>query len=155
MGCKPMSKQKDEKGFYLKLRDIIKSKLQGYSGSGKEAELTKYLLFLPDMFYLITKLARDKEVSKTDKAIFAAGALYLISPIDIIPDILFPIGFLDDLVVVALILNRAMKSLKNEELIRKYWVGDIDLFIVVREIIGMADSVLGESVMQKIRNRFK
>ena len=50
---------------------------------------------------LILRLIRDKRVSPWLKIIPAAGLLYLISPLDLIPDIALPIvGELDDAAVL-------------------------------------------------------
>jgi len=50
---------------------------------------------------LIIKLMGDKRVNPWLKILPVAGILYLISPIDLIPDIVFPIiGELDDLAIL-------------------------------------------------------
>lgn len=50
---------------------------------------------------LILRLVRDRRVSFWLKIIPVAGLLYLVSPIDIIPDIVFPfVGELDDAAVL-------------------------------------------------------
>ena len=60
----------------------------------------------------------DKTVPWYKKAIIVAGIVYLFLPIDIIPPIIFPFGFLDDIVVWALILWYLSSELD------KYWIGE-------------------------------
>jgi uncharacterized membrane protein YkvA (DUF1232 family) len=45
-------------------------------------------------------------------AAVAAAAFYVVSPIDLIPDFLFPIGFTDDLLVVALTWGLVKRELR-------------------------------------------
>jgi uncharacterized membrane protein YkvA (DUF1232 family) len=50
---------------------------------------------------LIWRLVRDKRVNPFLKIVPVVGLIYLISPIDLIPDIALPvIGYLDDAVVI-------------------------------------------------------
>ncbi|MBK5263264.1 MAG: DUF1232 domain-containing protein [Peptostreptococcaceae bacterium] len=59
----------------------------------------------------------DKTVSKRKKALIIAGIIYLILPVDIIPPVLFPIGWIDDLVLWIWILWYLREELD------KYWLG--------------------------------
>jgi uncharacterized membrane protein YkvA (DUF1232 family) len=60
----------------------------------------------------------DKTVKWTKKALIIAGIVYLFLPIDLIPPVVFPFGFLDDLLVWALILWYLSSELD------KYWIGE-------------------------------
>ncbi|MBQ7703536.1 MAG: DUF1232 domain-containing protein [Firmicutes bacterium] len=46
----------------------------------------------------------DSKVPWTKKALLIFGIIYLVLPVDLIPPVLFPIGFLDDLVLWAYII---------------------------------------------------
>ena len=52
----------------------------------------------------ITSLLRDKTVPLRKKALVIFGIVYLITPIDIIPAVLFPFALLDDLILWIYIL---------------------------------------------------
>jgi uncharacterized membrane protein YkvA (DUF1232 family) len=60
----------------------------------------------------------DKTVKWTKKAIIIAGIVYLFLPFDIIPPVIFPFGFLDDILVWGLILWYLSSELD------KYWIGE-------------------------------
>ena len=60
----------------------------------------------------------DKTVPWYKKAIIVAGIVYLFLPIDIIPPIIFPFGFIDDIIVWLLILWYLSSELD------KYWLGE-------------------------------
>jgi len=59
----------------------------------------------------------DKTVLKRKKALVIAGIIYLFLPLDIVPPVLFPIGFLDDAVLWLWILWHLREELD------KYWLG--------------------------------
>lgn len=59
----------------------------------------------------------DKSVPKRKKALIIFGIIYLILPVDLIPPILFPIAWIDDLILWIFILY----YLSNE--LDKYWTG--------------------------------
>lgn len=60
----------------------------------------------------------DRTVPKWKKALVIFGIVYLFLPIDLIPPILFPIGFLDDLVLWICILYMLRETLDT------YWMGE-------------------------------
>ena len=63
----------------------------------------------------ITSLLRDKTVPLRKKALVVFGLVYLFLPVDLIPPILFPFGFIDDLILWVFILWH----LKDE--LDQYW----------------------------------
>src|SRR5690554_2515821 len=64
------------------------------------------LLFVPDIINLIIRLISDNNVSTRNKSILIFGILYLFFPIDFVLDpIIPPIGFIDDIIVLILILG--------------------------------------------------
>lgn len=63
-------------------------------------------------------MMKDKSVPLRKKLLIVLGILYLISPVDLIPPVLFPIAWMDDLVLWIWILLH----LKDE--LDKYWIGE-------------------------------
>jgi uncharacterized membrane protein YkvA (DUF1232 family) len=54
----------------------------------------------------VWRLYRDPAVPGWAKAgVIALAVLYLVSFIDLVPDVFFPIGFIDDAIIVPLILS--------------------------------------------------
>ncbi len=66
----------------------------------------------------IISLLRDKTVPLRKKALVIFGLIYLVLPVDLIPPILFPFGFIDDLILWIFILWH----LKDE--LDSYWLGE-------------------------------
>ncbi|ARU60003.1 hypothetical protein CBW65_02180 [Tumebacillus avium] len=50
----------------------------------------------PNFFQNVSGMFRDKYTPLRDKLLIIGGAVYLISPIDLIPDFLFIVGYTDD-----------------------------------------------------------
>ena len=78
---------------------------------------------LPTCVSTARKLRRDPRVPKRAKFAVAFAALWVISPIDLIPEFLPVIGPLDDIVVVALALRYAARRVPREVL-EEAWTGE-------------------------------
>lgn len=63
----------------------------------------RFLRHLPHFVRLYWRLLWDRRVSLWPKALLLLSALYVLSPVDIIPDVLPFIGEVDDLVVVIVV----------------------------------------------------
>ena len=79
--------------------------------------------FLPACVTLLRRLRRDPRVPTRVKVVLALAALWVVSPIDLIPEFLPVIGPLDDVVVVALALRYAGRHTPREALFEA-WPGD-------------------------------
>ena len=62
------------------------------------------LLRLPIVARLVTRLMLDRRVPLRVKLILPAAIVYLISPIDVVPDILPVLGRIDDILVLLIAL---------------------------------------------------
>jgi uncharacterized membrane protein YkvA (DUF1232 family) len=60
---------------------------------------------LPDIVRTISGLAVDPVLPKAAKIALAAAVLYLVSPIDLIPDFIPVLGYFDDLFVAAIVVD--------------------------------------------------
>ena len=80
------------------------------------------LLLLPRLARMIAGLLLDRRVPRAAKVALAAVAVYLASPIDLIPDFLPWVGWLDDVVLAAVVVDGLMGYLDRDLLLR-YWPG--------------------------------
>ena len=78
---------------------------------------------LPNFFKLVFRLIRDPRVPAINKALFGAVAVYMLTPIDLIPDFLGVLGWVDDLYLLGLALGRLMASAGPNALL-KHWDGN-------------------------------
>ena len=84
--------------------------------------------FLPSCVTLLRRLCRDPRVPGSAKVALTLAALWVLSPIDLIPEFLPIIGPLDDVVVVALALRYAGRRVPRAVLLEA-WPGDAGLLL--------------------------
>ena len=78
---------------------------------------------LPACVTTIRRLRKDPRVPRSAKLAVAIAGLWVLSPIDLIPEFLPVIGPLDDIVVVALALRFAARRVPHDA-IREAWPAD-------------------------------
>ena len=82
------------------------------------------LLWLgPHLVQLVIRLARDPRVSGRAKSVLAGVAVYLASPIDLVPDFIPVLGYLDDALLVAIVLDGLLNHVDRAVLL-EHWPGD-------------------------------
>lgn len=91
--------------------------------SGRFAAIRQLLLLLPRLARMVAGLLGDSAVPRAAKIALAAVAVYLASPLDLIPDFLPFVGYLDDALLVAVVVDGLLNFL-DRSLILKYWPGD-------------------------------
>ena len=77
---------------------------------------------LPDLVRLITRLATDPVLPRGAKIALAAAVVYLLSPIDLIPDFIPFVGYLDDALLAAVVLDGLLNWV-DRSLVLRYWPG--------------------------------
>jgi uncharacterized membrane protein YkvA (DUF1232 family) len=73
--------------------------------------------FVPDCVTTVRRLRGDPRVPRRAKLVVALAGLWLLSPIDLLPEFLPVIGPLDDVLVVALALRYAARQVPREVLV--------------------------------------
>lgn len=79
--------------------------------------------FLPACATTVRRLRKDPRVPRRAKIVVVFAGLWVLSPIDLIPEFLPVIGPLDDVVVVALAFRYAAKRIPREVL-EEAWAGE-------------------------------
>src|SRR5687768_6785096 len=127
---------------------------QGERTSKREARgrMGNFLMFLPNMVRLLGRLLRDARVPTAEKALFVAAIVYVISPIDFIPDIFPFIGQVDDIYVVALSLLRLINR-TDDRVVRQLWSGGGDIVSLADTIAGLAPKFLPRRVTRVLTSR--
>ena len=78
---------------------------------------------VPDCLTTVRRLRRDPRVPRRAKVAVALAGLWLLSPIDLVPEFLPVIGPLDDVLVVALALRYAARQVPRHVLVAA-WPGE-------------------------------
>jgi uncharacterized membrane protein YkvA (DUF1232 family) len=87
-----------------------------------EGTLKELASFLPDCVTTVRRLRKDPRVPRRAKLAVGFAGLWVLSPIDLIPEFLPVIGPLDDVVVVAVALRYAARKVPPEVLFEA-WPG--------------------------------
>jgi len=77
---------------------------------------------LPDVVRLVSRLVLDPVLPRTAKIALAAAVVYLMSPIDLIPDFVPFVGYLDDALIAAVVLDGVLNYVDRGVVLR-YWPG--------------------------------
>ena len=142
---------KREDNFYLKIRKNINNWLNNNLNTNYKWK--EYLLVVPDIFYLLVKLAQDPDVPQSKKIKLLTAIAYFISPIDLLPEaILGPIGYLDDLGVAVYVLNDLINSI-DANIVRRNWAGEKDILLLVKNILLNIDKIVGKGLWEKIKGK--
>jgi uncharacterized membrane protein YkvA (DUF1232 family) len=81
------------------------------------------LLLLPQLAGLIARLTGDPRVPTRVKAILGVTAVYLASPIDLIPDFIPGLGYLDDVIIASVVVD-GLVNYVDRQIILEHWPGD-------------------------------
>jgi len=134
-------KEKKYQDFYQELRQkinqwVLDGRLTKKTGKWTD-KFVQYLLVFPDFIHLLIKLLIDNNISALKKSYIIMALAYVFSPIDFIPDFIPVAGFVDDLLVVAILINKIINTEDTNTLtkIKYYWAGEEDIFMKVKEII--------------------
>jgi uncharacterized membrane protein YkvA (DUF1232 family) len=91
--------------------------------SGRRLAARELAALLPNLIRLFRDLAKDDRVPRRAKIVLAIAGIWLVSPIDLLPEFLPVIGPLDDAVVAALAL-RYLIARAGADVVREHWRGE-------------------------------
>ena len=140
--------------FYDRLREkiihVVEKRREGRGGKLTEGAV-RALLLVPDVFILLARLALDKNVPASTRALIGGALAYFVLPVDLLPEaILGGAGYLEDLVLATAVLSQAFGG-DLEPSARKHWSGSEDLRVVIRDISETAQSLLGQNLYDRLR----
>jgi uncharacterized membrane protein YkvA (DUF1232 family) len=146
-------KEKGER-FYTRLRKRIHSWLE--KNLSVDQKVREYLLLLPDLFVLLVRLISDTRIELKLRLQLLLALVYVMSPIDLIPDIVLPIGFLDDTVAVVFVLTRLINIMgaAGENILNEHWEGDGNLLDKLQKLSRDADKLLSSGFIARLRELF-
>ena len=128
------------------------TKLKRRERSELKGRMRGFLMFLPNMVMLLGRLLKDTRVPTAEKALFLAAIVYVISPLDLIPDVFPFIGQVDDLYVVALTLLRLVNR-TDASVVRSHWSGGGDIVSLAESIANLAPKLLPKRVSRVLTTK--
>jgi uncharacterized membrane protein YkvA (DUF1232 family) len=136
----------------MKKRGASTGNLKRREKSELKDRLRNFLMFLPNMVMLLGRLLKDASVPVAEKALFAAAIVYVISPLDFIPDFFPFIGQVDDLYLVALVLLRFINR-TDDSVVRQHWSGGGDIVALADSIANIAPKFLPRRTARVLTSR--
>jgi len=97
--------------------------------------LAELLGVVPDVLRLVRALLTDRATPRSVRIALVILLVWLVSPIDLIPEFIPVLGPLDDVVVAVLVLRYVHRRLGTEAL-RARWPGSEDGFRLLERMVG-------------------
>jgi uncharacterized membrane protein YkvA (DUF1232 family) len=104
----------------------------------------------PNLLKLLGRLMKDPRVPRRTKLVVGAALAYVVSPVDLIPEVIPVVGVADDLLIVAFAVNHLV-HVAGEEVVLEHWDGPRDLLELIRSILDIASDL----VPSKVRKLFR
>lgn len=117
-----------------------------------KSRMSNFLMFIPNFLKLLGKLLSDSRVPLAEKALFAGAVVYVIMPLDFIPDVLPFIGQVDDVYLVALTLLRLINR-TDETVVRENWSGGGDIVSLANSIAKLAPMLLPKRITNVLTSK--
>ena len=103
----------------------------------REVGLGEAVAVVPDLVRLIRDLLRDPATPLDVRVVLVIMLIWIVSPIDLIPEFIPVLGPLDDVVVAVLVLRYVRRQLGEPEL-RRRWSGTPEGFRLLTAVLGAA-----------------
>ncbi|MCI0706627.1 MAG: DUF1232 domain-containing protein [Ignavibacteriae bacterium] len=144
-----MGRNVDKDGFYKTLRAKVDAWLK--SKTGKHHKHARYILLAPDLFHLVSRLITEPKVPIELKAILGFALAYFVLPTDLLPEgFIGPAGYMEDIILTVWVLNRLINK-TGPHIVQKYWAGEEDLLLVLKNITAKADKLVGSGILKTIK----
>ena len=109
-----------------------------FRGRPEPGALRCALRLLPDTARLIRRVAADPRVPRATRLLLWLLIVYLLSPIDLVPDFVPVIGFADDLVLTGLVL-RHLVARSGPDVLAEHWPGNPEGLRALRQVLGLGE----------------
>lgn len=105
----------------------------------KGVSVKEVVRLVPDVLRLLRSVISDRSAPLDVRVVIGGLLVWIISPIDLIPEFIPVLGPIDDVVVAVIALRYIRRRLGIGEL-RRRWVGSDDGFAVLTRLIGSGAS---------------
>ena len=134
-------------GWYKKWREKIRRWLERNSDS----DWADILLLLPDLFMFAHGVKSDSRIPNNKfKLALLSAVLYVLSPLDIMPEAILGVpGLIDDAGILIILLDKLFNALglepeKLAQVIQDHWHGDEDPVSTVRKLLAKLKKMAGD-----------
>ena len=113
---------------------------------------TEWLMALPRLLALAVKLGFDKDVPWETKSAMGVALLYIVSPIDGIPDFIPVVGQVEDILVGMLLIDGMVNHIDRDVVLR-HWTGRPETLDAIgrttRKVTAIMPGFIRNRVMKK------
>ena len=102
--------------------------------AGRRTDARAVAGFVPDCVVLCRRLLADRRVPRRHRALLAGLVAYLASPLDLIPDFIPVLGYLDDALIAVLALRTVRRGMARS-VVRQHWPGPPQSLRVVERVV--------------------
>ncbi len=119
--------------------------------TGAKRTMLRAIRLIPSFVRMLFGLMRDHRVSRLDRALVLGAFLYVVSPLDFIPDLIPFFGQVDDLFLVMLAVQRLMDGAGRQVLLQHWRGAPEDLSDAnVSRVLGAAALFLPSSLRRRL-----
>jgi uncharacterized membrane protein YkvA (DUF1232 family) len=101
----------------------------------RDVALADLVRVVPDVLRLVRRLIGDRSVPFGVRAALVGLLLWLVNPIDLVPEFIPVLGPLDDVVVAVIVLRYARRRL-GADVLRARWPGTPDGYALLSGVLG-------------------
>lgn len=98
-------------------------------------------LLAPNILKLVGRLLLDPRVPRRAKLTLGLAGAYVMSPVDLIPEIIPIIGWADDVILLMFAVDSLIDR-AGPEIVEEHWDGPTDLLALLREVVGLSRHAL-------------
>ena len=98
-------------------------------------------MIVPRIGLLVGRLLRDPRVPPSRKLLLGGTVIYLVSPMDLIPEMLPILGWADDALLIAFALGQMLTSVPDD-VIAEHWSGPPESLESVRKVLDFATDLI-------------
>lgn len=107
------------------------------------------VMMVPNIVRLVGRLLKDPRVPRRAKITLGLAAAYVVSPIDLIPEVIPVIGWADDVLLLMFAIDSLIER-AGADVVTEHWDGPGDLLSLVRDVVGLSRSIIPKRLVQVI-----
>jgi len=107
------------------------------------------VLMMPNIVKLVGRLLRDPRVPRRAKITLGLAAAYVMSPIDLIPEVIPVVGWADDVILMMFAIDSLIDR-AGPEIVEEHWDGPGDLLGLVRDVVAISRNIVPKRLGQII-----
>ncbi len=105
---------------------------------------------VPNLIKLSYRLMRDPRVPQKQKAFLGAALVYVVAPVDLIPDSIPFVGRADDLLMLAFALNTMFEA-AGEVIVHEHWDGTGDVLEIIAGVVEWGASLVPWPIRRAVK----